>query len=152
MARGRASLTEKEERILIQAQLMGLSTASMIKIGNRLRALEKEREEIARIESDIAGYTWDEPAAGKLKIIMPDGHVVEAVRGKKGNSHWHHFSWKYDIVITKPGTKFKPRTFKDKDIVCDYDWKKRLMPAKSKELYGLIRWTRHSMKWENATV
>jgi hypothetical protein len=49
MARGRAALTDKEERILIQAQLMGLSTASMVKIGNRLKALEQEREAMNHI-------------------------------------------------------------------------------------------------------
>jgi hypothetical protein len=149
MPRGRAALTDKEERILVQAQLMGLSTQSMVKIGNRLRALEQERETIALINETCQGYIWEEPdTTGNLKIITPDGHTINAVRGKKGSSHWHRYSWKYDITITKEGTRFKPRQYKDHDLHCDYDWKKRLMPGKSKELYSLIRWVKHSMPYE----
>jgi hypothetical protein len=149
MPRGRAALTEKEERILIQAQLMGLSTASMVKIGNRLRALEQERETIRSIDETCQGFTWDTVKSNDvLKVTTSDGAVIEAVKGKKGNSHWGHYSWKYTITVTKPGTRFKPRVYKDKDLHCDYDWKKRLMPEKSKELYSLLRWCRNSMTHE----
>lgn len=149
MPRGRAALTEKEERILIQAQLMGLSTASMVKIGNRLKALEQEREAIDQINETTQGYSWDESSTiEKLKITTPEGLEVLAVRGQKGKSHWGHYSWAYTITVTKPGTRFKPRVFKDRSLQCEYDWKKRLMPNKSKELYSLIRWCGHSMKWE----
>jgi hypothetical protein len=149
MPRGRAALTEKEERILIQAQLMGLSTASMVKIGNRLKALEQEREAIDHINEMCQGYSWSENQnLEKLKVTTPDGLEVEAVRGQKGRSHWGHYGWNYDITVTKPGTRFKTRTYKSKELQCDYDWKKRLMPAKSKELYSLIRWTRHAMPYE----
>jgi hypothetical protein len=149
MPRGRAALTEKEERILIQAQLMGLSTASMVKIGNRLKALEQEREAMDHINEMCQGYIWDDVQnLEKLKVTTPDGFEVEAVRGQKGRSHWGHYGWNYDITVTKPGTRFKARIYKSKELQCDYDWKKRLMPAKSKELYSLIRWTRHSMPYE----
>ncbi len=150
MPRGRAALTEKEERILVQAQLMGLSTQSMVKIGNRLKALEQEREAIAHINETCQGFVWeDNQTSEKLKVTTADGHVIEATRGKKGNSRWDHFSWSYDIKVTKPGTRFKARTYRNKELRCDYDWKKRLMPAKSKELYSLIRWTKNSMPWES---
>lgn len=149
MARGRAALTEKEERILIQAQLMGLSTASMVKIGNRLKALEQERDTIQQINETAQGYSWAESVSSeKLKVTTPEGLEVEAVRGQKGRSHWGHYSWTYTITVTKPGTRFKPRVYKNKSLQCDYDWKKRLMPAKSKELYSLILWCSKSMKWE----
>ncbi len=149
MARGRVALTEKEERILVQAQLMGLSTQSMVKIGNRLRALENEREEIARINETCQGFIWkDVQNVDRLELTSPDGYVIEAVRGKKGNTRWDHFSWSYDIKVTKPGTRFKARTYKNREIRCDYDWKKKLMPAKSKELYSLIRWVKNSMPYE----
>jgi hypothetical protein len=149
MARERAKLTDKEERILVQAQLMGLSTASMIKIGNRLKALEQERDAIAHINEVCHGYKWAEVQnIETLKVTSPDGLEVEAVRGQKGRSHWGHYGWNYDITVTKPGTRFKARVYKSKELQCDYDWKKRLMPAKSKELYSLIRWTRHAMPYE----
>lgn len=66
---------------------MGLSTASMVKIGNRLRALEKEREEIDRINETVQGFVFSETQdVEKLQVTDPDGHVIEATRGKKGNS------------------------------------------------------------------
>jgi hypothetical protein len=149
MPRSRAALSDKEERILVQAQLMGLTTASMVKIGNRLRALEKEREEIARINQKCQGFSWTgTQTAEHLIVTDPSGYVIEATRGKKGSSRWDHFSWIYDIIVTKPGTRFKPRTYKNKDLRCDYEWKKKLMPAKSKELYSLICWVKTDMTWD----
>jgi hypothetical protein len=153
MPRGRAALTEKEERILVQAQLMGLSTASMVKIGNRLRALEQERDEIARINDVCQGFTWAEKqSADLLTVTTSDGTVVEAARGSKGRSRWNQFTWTYTIKVSKPGTRFKARTYKDRELSCDYDWKKRLMPAQSKELYSLIRWVKNSMPWDKHDV
>ena len=149
MARERAKLTDKEERIMVQAQLMGLTTASMVKIGNRLKALEQEREAIAHINNVCQGYKWDEvQTIEKLKVTSPDGLEVEAVRGPRGQSRWGHYSWNYDITVTKPGTRFKPRVYKSKDLQCDSDWKKKHMPAKSKELYSLIRWIRNALPYE----
>jgi hypothetical protein len=146
MPRSRVALSDKEERILVQAQLMGLTTASMVKIGNRLRALEKEREEIARIDQTCQGFSWaGTQTAEHIIVTDPSGYVIEATRGRKGTSRWHQYSWSYDITVTKPGTRFKTRTYKDRDLSCDYDWKKKLMPAKSKELYSLIRWVKISM-------
>ena len=139
MPRGRGALTDKEERILVQAQLMGLSTQSMVKIGNRLKALEQEREEIANINEMCQGFDWDEPKNNDKLIVRYDGYVIEATRTNKGDSRWNFFSWKYNIKITKPGTRYKPRSLRNQELNCNYDWKKRLMPGKSKELYSLIR-------------
>jgi|688.fasta_scaffold02866_9 hypothetical protein len=153
MPRGRAKLTEKQERILIQAQLMGLTPQDMQRISNRLIALQKEAEEIRSINEVTQGYTWDEVVRNDhFKISTPEGYVVEAVRGKKGKTHWNSFSWDYDITITKPGTRFKARRYKNKTLTCDYDWKKSLMPAQSKELYSLIYWCKTSMKYDNFEV
>jgi len=139
MPRGRTALTDKEERILVQAQLMGLSTQSMVKIGNRLKALEQEREEIARIDETCQGFEWDEPASNEKLTVRYEGYVIEATRTNKGDSRWNYFSWKYNIKITKPGTRYKSRSLRNQELICDYDWKKRLMPGKFKELYALIR-------------
>lgn len=149
MPRSRVALTDKEERILIQAQLMGLSTTSMVKIGNRLKALEKERDDIAAINDATQGYTWpDKLIPEKLSVTTPDGYLVQAERGTRSTSRWDSFSWEYTITVTKPGTRFKPRVYKKKTLHCSYEWKKRLMPCSSKELYSLIRWCRNSMPRE----
>ncbi len=149
MPRGRAKLTEKQERILIQAQLMGLTPQDMQRISNRLIALQKEADEIRNITEVTQGYIWDDVIRNDyFKITTPDGYVVEARRGKKGGTQWNRYSWDYDITVTKPGTRFKTRRYKNKSLTCEYDWTKRLMPAQSKELYSLIRWCENSMKWE----
>ncbi len=150
MPRGRAKLTDKQERILVQAQLMGLTPQDMQRISNRLIALQKEAEEIRSINEVIAGYTWDDVVSNShFKITTPDGYVVEAQRGKKGTTHWGRYTWTYNITVSKPGTRFKTRRYKEKVLNCEYDWTKRLMPAQSKELYSLIRWCEHTMKYEN---
>lgn len=151
MSRARASLTDKEERILIQSQLMGLSTGSMIKIANRLRALEKEREVIAHIDSVTSGFVWSEnQTAAFLKVISPDGYTVTATRGLQGQSRWNFFTWNFTITVSKPGTRFRPRVYK-KGLRCDYDWKKSLMPTKNKEMYALIMWIKNSMPYEEVS-
>jgi hypothetical protein len=148
MPRGRATLTEKQERILIQAQLMGLTPQDMQRISNRLIALQKEADEIKRVGEDTLGYIWEDKINSQnLKITTPDGYIVEARRGKKSSNHWNRYSWSYDITVNKPGTRFKTRLYKNADLACDYNWTKRLMPAQSKELYSLIRWTRNSMPY-----
>ncbi len=153
MPRGRAKLTDKQERILIQAQLMGLTPQDMQRISNRLIALQKEADEIRSINEVTQGYTWDEVVkTDHLKVTTPDGYVVEAQRGKKGSTHWSSYNWSYDITVTKPGTRFKTRRYKNKSLNCDYDWTKRLMPAQSKELYSLIRWCENTMKYEQFEV
>lgn len=143
MPRERAKLTDKQERILVQAQLMGLTPRDMQQIGNRLIALQKEAEDKKHISENIEGYSWAQVKGG-WQVTTPDGHTVEAIRGDRGRSHYHYSQWEYDFKVSKPGTRFKTRTYKQKSLNIDYDWKKRLMPADSKELYAVIRWIRNN--------
>lgn len=144
MARERTPLTEKEERILVQAQLMGLSTASMVKIGNRLRALEKEREAVAELNDAVHGFSWEGvQTANNLSVVTPKGYTVTATRSTGGKSYWRHYNWYYEVVISKPGTRFKERRIDGVELRVDYNWKKKHMPANSKELYALINWCRN---------
>jgi len=140
MARERAKLTDKEERILVQAQLMGLSTRSMVKIGNRLKAIEKEREDIAAINEACQGYAWSEIKGG-WSIITPDKYTVEFTNQQRSkNSSWYQTNWEFDVKVHKPGTRFKVRHLKKKQITVSDDWKAKLCPAKSKLVYGMIRY------------
>jgi hypothetical protein len=147
MARERAKLSEKQERILVQAQLMGLTARDMQQIGNRLVALHKEAEDRREIQEVCEGYTWEAVAHPNPKIggtgflvRTPEGYHIRAFRGDKMRSSWHGYGYEYDITVTKPGTRFKARLFKDKSLHCDYSWRKKLMPGGSKDLYSLIRW------------
>lgn len=146
MARGRAALTDKEEKILLQAQLMGLSTSSMIKIGNRLRALEKERDDKAMIDQACQGYTWVETKDGWI-IVTPENYNCEFTDQKRGKSTWYERVYTYNIKVYKPGTRFKPKTFKAKSIRISDDWRAKLCPAGNKHVYGMVRFC-HNLKYE----
>lgn len=151
MPRGRAKLTDKEEKILTMSQLMGLTPASMVRIGNRLKSLEKESRDIADINNEIAGFSWENLGNGNWKIIDPESRVIEITKKNRGKSRWESYSWNFDIKISKPGTRFKPRIIKDHPLYCDYNWKKRLMPAQSKELYAAIRGLKF-IDWSTAEI
>jgi hypothetical protein len=145
MPKERIPLTDKEERILVQAQLMGLTTASIVKIGNRLRALEREAEEKVRIAENIHGYSWTEqPTTETMSFTDPDGLLIVANRNSKGrfNGGWsyRHSSYTYDLTVSKPGTRMATKVINDVTLHCDYDWKKRMMPAGSKQFYALMCW------------
>ena len=154
MARGRAKLSDKQERILVQAQLMGLTPRDMQQIGNRLMALQKEAEDKAEIAETIAGYIWSEYTdetrkdnVGGWIVTTPEGYRVEAIRGKRGRSSWDSYNWNFDFKVTKPGTRMQVRKFSDRSIYIPYDWKKSLMPGQSKELYAIIKWSK-DLKWK----
>lgn len=148
MSRGRAALTDKEEKILIQSQLMGLTPSSMVKIGNRLKAIEKEREDKAHIDQTCQGYTWVKNQAG-WTIITPENYHCEFTDEKKGKSTWYDRVFSYKVKVHKPGTRFKPRFFKEKSIRISDDWKAKLCPAGSKTVYGMIRFC-HNLRSELA--
>ncbi len=155
MARERAKLSDKQEKILIQAQLMGLTANDMQQIGNRLMALKKESEEKANIADVIQGYSWEEikddtrqdEHAG-WRFTTEDGYIIEATNPRKDKRNWYARSMVYDFHVEKPGTRFKTRVIKDKTIDIHDDWKKKLMPDNNKNIYGLVRWIRsHRYDW-----
>jgi hypothetical protein len=152
MPRARAKLSDKEERILVQAQLMGLSTTSMARISNRLKAIEKEQEEVARINDTISGFAWDPVTDDKaLKVVTPKGYTITAAGINLASTRWYHYVYIYQLTISKPGTRFKERTINKVELHCDKDWRKRLLPSNSRELYALIRWCRnpgHNFDWD----
>lgn len=147
MARDRVALTDKEEKILVQAQLMGLSTGSMIKIGNRLKALELERERKAEINQVVSEYTYKEKADKKgWEVTEKDGKVWHFTNRRKARSN----SWRsvielhFDITVEKPGTRFHLRVATAQRVHMSDDWgPAKLMPEKSKELYAILRGIAH---------
>ena len=127
---------------MVQASLMGLTTADMIKIGNRMRALDEERRHRAEIDENIAGHQWKEIKGG-WQITGLEGHVFDCVKQRKRNRNgWHGWEASWTITVNKPGTRYKTRTIKDRSLHIAYDWKKSMMPESSKELYALIKFVR----------
>lgn len=112
MARGRKQLSEKQERILIQCQLMGLTTADMVQISNRLRALDTERAFKARVDEFSQGFTYIEKSKREFTITDEGGKIYEVkVKTDYNRRNWTVSGNDYATVhITKPGTRFKPKT------------------------------------------
>ena len=140
MARTRAQLSEKQERILIQCQLMGLTTSDMTQISNRLRALDKEREFKREVDLVTAGASWKIHSKHSYTITAADGRVYDCTMKKKaGRYHWDSTeSW--TIKITHPGTRMKERIFEDQRIYADdANETAGACPEKSKRLFRLLK-------------
>lgn len=139
MARSRAKLSDKEEKILVQAQLMGLTTESMVRIGNRLRALDKERKDKAAIAAACHGITQEKLDDKGWKITVSSGHVLAFTPAKKNGKAWTGWQSKFwNIAVTKPGTRYTPKEIEARDVYQDYTIPNRLCPENSRELYSLI--------------
>jgi hypothetical protein len=113
MPRGRKQLTDKQERILVQCQLMGLKTSDLVTISNRLKALDMEREFKGRVSEVTHGFTWTVKKKRKFTITDSRGHVYEVdVKSDYSRQSWSHQCHDYaNVTITKPGTRFTPRKF-----------------------------------------
>lgn len=112
MPRGRKKLSEKQERILVQCQLMGLTTADMTQISNRLRALDAERQFKARVDEVSQGFTFTEKSKREFTITDNSGKVYDVkVSTDRSTRNWSNYGTEYaSINITKPGTRFKGKT------------------------------------------
>ena len=112
MPRGRKKLSDKQERILVQCQLMGLTTADMTQISNRLRALDVERVFKARVDEFSQGFTFTEKSKREFTITDESGKIYAVkIKSDYSRPNWHMSGNDYATVyISKPGTRFKPRT------------------------------------------
>ena len=148
MARERVKLTDKQEKILVQAQLMGLTTADMVRIGNRLKAIERERQQKAEIDEAVSRFTYEAMDKGWKITDSTDGLVYQFSNRKidRRNSSWNYRAEiHFDILVEKPGTRYQPRAAKAQSIYISDDWgPAKLMPEKSRELYGIMRGVIHS--------
>jgi hypothetical protein len=143
MPRGRKQLTDKQERILVQCQLMGLTTADLVTISNRLKALDREREFLAKVAEATHGFTWT--AKNKREFTLTDlaGHVYEV----KVVSDYSRHSWNQkthdfaSVKMTKPGTRFKARTVASHPLRNPWDDDEIVSacPDGNKYLYRMMR-------------
>jgi hypothetical protein len=141
MARERAKLSDKQERILVQCQLMGLTPSDMTQISNRLVALEKERGFKADIADAMADKTWTKTNNG-WTIVDSKGRTYECQKAKPGKRHqsyWDRAVYAWDVSISGPDKRYKAKTLSDVTVHIDFGITARICPENSKELYALLK-------------
>jgi len=91
---------------------MGLTTADMVQISNRLKALDAERIFKARVAEFTQGFTWTEKNKKQFTVVDSDGKIYDVkVRTDHKRKNWTISGHDYATVnITKPGTRLKPKT------------------------------------------
>jgi hypothetical protein len=144
MPRGRKPLTDKQERILVQCQLMGMTTADLVTISNRLKALDAEREFKSRVAEITHGFFWTvKKPRREFTITDSAGHVYDVkVRSDYGRRTWsqqcHDFA---EVTMTKPGTRFKAKTVTDHGLRDDWGDNEisSVCPEGNKYLYRMMR-------------
>jgi hypothetical protein len=143
MPRGRKQLTDKQERILVQCQLMGLKTSDLVTISNRLKALDMEREFKGRVSEVTHGFTWTVKKKREFTITDSQGHVYEVdVKSDYSRQSWsqqcHDYAY---VIVNKPGTRFTPRKFEKHGLRDEWDTVEigSVCPEGNKYLYRMMR-------------
>lgn len=146
MARSKAKLSDKLERIMVQSQLMGLTTADMITIANRMKALDKERVFRREVDEACVGVSWEKK--DKYHYIIKDsrGRVYECKRKLNSRDGWGYYSEAWEIKISHPGTRFEEKHLKSESINDSPNEAPSMCPDKDKRLWRLIR-AIHSRRW-----
>ena len=143
MPRGRRPLSEKQERVLVQCQLMGLTTSDLVTISNRLKALDVEREFKSRVSEVTEGFTWNIKDKRNFTVTDRAGTVYEC----KCYADYSSRDWTMrgrdfaKITITRPGTRQKPKIISDHRIVNPWNDPEivSVCPEGSKYLYRVMR-------------
>lgn len=143
MPRGRRPLTDKQERILVQCQLMGLTTSDLVTISNRLKALDTEREFKAHVDIVVDGFTWTSKNKREFTVIDRAGQVYDVrVVSDYSQSSYHQQCHHFAIInISKPGTRFKSRKVDSHPLRGDWDVTEiaGACPEGSKFIYRIVR-------------
>lgn len=142
MPRGRKQLSDKQERILVQCQLMGMTTADLVTISNRLRALDKEKDFRAKVSEVTEGMSWTESKKKEFTVTDRQGRVYEVEVYADYSSDWirrgHEFA---KVTISKPGTKTKTQTIESHSLKGSWDCDEigHCCPNGNKYLYRIMR-------------
>ena len=139
----RKPLTDKEERVLAYAQLMGVEVASMSRIANRMRAQAQEQENVQTAAQVIAGYEWTVVSVGQPKsrsvyeIRDPSTGWRWHCRGTgRGSSSWYHSDLEYQVTWTAPSGESDTEIH---NVSQARDMLLRLLPERDRALYSMIR-------------
>ena len=136
MTRVRTPLTEKQERILIQCQLMGLTTRDMTQISNRLVLLERERNFIRDVEmvmQNVQDYKIDK-IKNTYEIVDRVGNVYTCKKTQKSN----YYSEIFDVKVSRLDGTIK--THKNQTVYADSTGEvAKHCPEKNKRLFRLCK-------------
>lgn len=136
MTRTRTPLTEKQERILVQCQLMGLTTRDMTQISNRLVALERERNFIKDVEmvmQNIQDYKTDK-SKNVYEIVDKIGNVYTCRKAQKST----YYSEVFDVKVHRVDGLIK--NHKNQTIYPDSTGEvAKHCPEKNKRLFRLCK-------------
>ena len=141
----RKPLTDKEERVLAYAQLMGVEVSSMSRIANRMRAQVLEQENARTVAQVVGDYAWtvihrEHPQQVYEILNKSTGWRWHCQGTGRGSSSWFNTGWQFDVTWTAPdGTvgKEMPVPSQPRDLPL------RLLPESDRALYGLLRWIRN---------
>ena len=141
----RKPLTDKEERVLAYAQLMGVEVSSMSRIANRMRAQALEQENARTVATVISDYEWtvvssEHPRQVYEILNKSTGWRWDCRCTGRGASSWLSVGWEFEVTWTAPdGTAGKelPSPSQPRDLQL------RLLPERDRALYSLIRWIRN---------
>ena len=135
MTRGRSPLTEKQERILVQCQLMGLTPKDMVQISNRLVALQREKEFIEDVAKVTNGLTYKVDKVKHIyEITDPGGNIFICKKSQKGT--WYNEL--YDVKVLRTDGSIK--TLKQQQVYSQNSYEvAKHCPEKNKRLYRLCK-------------
>jgi hypothetical protein len=138
----RKPLTDKEERVLAYAQLMGVEVSSMSRIANRMRAQAQEQQNARTVAAVVGDYDWtvihgEHPRQVYEILNKSTGWHWHCQGTGRGSSSWYNVGWEFEVTWTAPnGTvgKEMPVPSQPRDLQL------RLLPERDRALFGLLRW------------
>jgi len=145
MPRSKAKLTDKQERILVQCQLMGMTTADMVTISNRLKSLDREKNFKDTVAETCNDFTFIEKNTKEFTITDKDGKIYDIkVFTDRNSRDWYNYHSTYaDVKICKPGTRFKPKQIKKAKLALLQSEIAALCPNGNKFIYRAMREIRY---------
>jgi hypothetical protein len=122
---------------------MGLTTADLVTISNRLKSLDAEREFKTRVDDVTQGFTWTAKNKREFTITDRAGHVYDVkVLSDYSQGSWNQQCHNFATVdVSKPGTRFKNRRVDSHPLRDDWDVTEigSACPESNKFLYRMMR-------------
>lgn len=141
MPRERIKLSDKQERIIVQCQLMGITTRDMVQISNRLVAIEKEaffKKTVEQVMSHIKSYNFDKKKS--IYTIVDDTDTEYTIKLHK-KQHYRTDLIDISFSTANYGSKDQKKTYKNQTVYPDLAYYEisKFCPENSKLLFRLCK-------------